>query len=74
MARLNHSKGADVDKVRPVVVSQADASTEAGIPTLLVMPIPGRDRLLSECWAIAEQPRGVDATAAEKGPSPSERC
>ncbi len=74
MARLNPNQGADVGKVRPVVVIQADALTEAGLATLLVVPhtsqrrhgaealrvlIPARDRLLRECWAMAEQPRAL---------------
>ena len=65
----------EVGKVRPVVVIQADALTEAGLATLLVVPltsqrrrgaealrvpIPARDRLLRECWAMAEQPRALD--------------
>ena len=71
VARLNPNQGAEVGKVRPVVVIQADALTEAGLATLLVVPltnqrrhgaealrvpIPARDRLLRECWAMAEQP------------------
>ena len=37
MARLNPNQGAEVGKVRPVVVIQADALTEAGLATLLVV-------------------------------------
>ena len=70
-------------KVRPVVVIQADALTEAGLATLLVVPltsqrrrgaealrvpIPARDRLLRECWAMAEQPRALDRNRIGEGP------
>ena len=63
--------------------SQADALTEAGLATLLVVPltsqrrhgaealrvpIPARDRLLRECWAMAEQPRTLDRNRIGEGP------
>ena len=68
VARLNPNQGAEVGKLRPVVVIQADALTEAGLATVLVVPltsqrrhgaealrvpIPARDRLLRECSAMA---------------------
>ena len=83
MARLNPNHGAEVGKVRPVVVIQADVLTEAGLATLLVVPlttqhrrgaealrvpIPARDRLLRECWAMAEQPRALDRNRIGEGP------
>ena len=83
MARLNPNQGAKVGKVRSVVVIQADALTEAGLATLLVVPltsqrrrgaealrvpIPARDRLLRECWAMAEQPRALDPNRIGEGP------
>ena len=83
MARLNPNQGAEVGKVRPVVVIQADALTETGLATLLVVPltsqrrhgaealrvpIPARDRLLRECWAMAEQPRALDRNRIGDGP------
>ena len=83
LARLNPNQGAEVGKVRPVVVIQADALTEAGLATLLVVPltsqrrhgaealrvpIPARDRLLRECWAMAEQPRSLDRNRIGEGP------
>jgi hypothetical protein len=40
VARLNPNQGAEVGKLRPVVVIQADALTEAGLATLLVVPPP----------------------------------
>jgi mRNA interferase MazF len=39
VARLNPNQGAEVGKVRPVVVIQADLLTDAGIPTVLVVPL-----------------------------------
>ena len=75
VARLNPNQGAEVGKVRPVVVIQPAALTDAGLATLVVVPltsqrrrgadalrvpIPARDRLLRECWAMAEQPRALD--------------
>jgi mRNA interferase MazF len=39
MARLNPNQGAEVGKVRPVVVIQADLLTDAGIHTVLVVPL-----------------------------------
>ena len=66
-----------------MVVIQADALTEAGLATLLVVPltsqqrrgaaalrvlIPARDRLLRECWAMAEQPRALDRNRIGEGP------
>ena len=69
VARLNPNQGAEVGKVRPVVVIQADLLTQAGIPTVVVVPlttqmrrgaallrvlIPARDRLMRDCYAMAE--------------------
>ena len=52
-----------------MVVIQADALTEAGLATLLVrVPIPARDRLLLECWGMAEQPRTLDRNRMGEGP------
>jgi mRNA-degrading endonuclease toxin of MazEF toxin-antitoxin module len=39
VARLNPNQGAEVGKVRPVVVIQADALTDAGLATVLVVPL-----------------------------------
>jgi len=39
VARLNPNQGAEVGKVRPVVVIQADLLTDVGIPTVLVVPL-----------------------------------
>ena len=63
VARLNPNQGPEVGKLRPVVVIQADALTEA-----LRVPMPARDRLLRECWAMAEQPRALDRNRIGEGP------
>ena len=82
VARLNPNQGAEVGKVRPVVVIQADLLTQAGIPTMVVVPlttqmrrgaellrvlIPARDRLLHDCYAMAEQPRALDQARLGEG-------
>jgi mRNA interferase MazF len=83
VARLNPNQGAEVGKVRPVVVIQADLLTEAGLTTVIVVPlttqqrrgaerlrvrIHARDRLLRDCWAMAEQPRALDRGRLGEGP------
>jgi mRNA interferase MazF len=44
VARLNPNQGAELGKLRPVVVIQADALTEAGLATLLVVPLTSQRR------------------------------
>jgi mRNA interferase MazF len=83
VARLNPNQGAQVAKVRAVVVIQADPVTEAGLATLLVVPlttrhrrgaealrvpIRARDRLRRDFYAIADQPRALDRTRIGEGP------
>jgi len=83
VARLNPNQGAEVGKLRPVVVIQADPLTKAGLATLLVVPltiqwrqgaealrvpIPARDRLLRDCYAMAEQLRAIDRARLGEGP------
>ena len=83
VARLNSNQGAEVGKVRPVVVIQANPLTEAGLATLLVVPltsqrrlgaeplrvlITARDRLLRDCYAMVEQPRALDRARLGEGP------
>ncbi len=83
VARLNPNQGAEVGKVRPVVVIQADLLTQADLPTVLVVPlttqmrrgaellrvlIKARDRLLRDCYAMAEQPRALDRARLGEGP------
>ena len=83
VARLNPNQGAEVGKVRPVVVIQADPLTAAGLATVLVVPltsqrrqgtealrvpIQARDRLLRPSYAMAEQPRAIDRARLGEGP------
>ncbi|MCT0205223.1 type II toxin-antitoxin system PemK/MazF family toxin [Synechococcus sp. CS-602] len=83
VARLHPNQGAEVGKVRPVVVIQADPLSEAGLATVLVVPlttqqrrgaealrvsVPARDRLLRNSYAMAEQPRALDRTRIGEGP------
>jgi mRNA interferase MazF len=83
VARLNPNQGAEVGKVRPVVVIQADLLTDAGIPTVLVVPlttqmrrgaellrvlIPAREWLVRDSYAMAEQPRALDRARLGEGP------
>lgn len=83
VARLNPNQGAEGGKLRPVVVMQADPLIKAGLATLLVVPlttqwrqgtealrvpIPARDRLLRDCYAMAEQVRAIDRARLGEGP------
>jgi len=66
VVRLNPNQGTEVGKVRPVVVpltSQRRRGAEA-----LRVSIRPRDRLLRECWAMAEQPRALDRSRLGEGP------
>ncbi len=52
VARLNPNQGAEVGKARPVVVIQADALTEAGLTSLLVVPITSQRRRSAEALVL----------------------
>jgi mRNA interferase MazF len=83
VARLNPNQGAEVGKLRPVVVVQADPLTQAGLATVVVVPlttqhrpaaerlrvpIQARDRLLRDSYAMADQPRALDRARLGDGP------
>ncbi len=83
VARLNPNQGAEVGKLRPVVVIQADPLTQAGLATVLVVPlttqwrqgsdalrvpIRARDRLLCDSYAMAEQLCAIDRARLGEGP------
>ena len=83
VARLNPNQGAEVGKLRPVVLIQADPLTQAGLATVVVVPlttqhrpatgplrvpISARDRLLRDCYAMADQPRALDGARIGEGP------
>lgn len=83
VARLNPNRGAEVGKLRPVVVLQADPLTQAGLATVVIVPltsqkrpaagpirvpIAARDRLLQDSYAMADQPRALDRSRIGDGP------
>ncbi|MEB3348551.1 MAG: type II toxin-antitoxin system PemK/MazF family toxin, partial [Cyanobacteriota bacterium] len=83
VARLNPNQGAEVGKLRPVVILQADPITQAGLATVVVVPlttqdrlgaralrvpIRARDRLLCDSFAMADQPRSLDRSRLGDGP------
>ena len=83
VARLNPNQGAEVGKLRPVVAVQADPLTQAGLATVVVVPlttqqrpaaerlrvpIQARDRLLRDSYAMADQPWALDRARLGDGP------
>lgn len=83
VGNLNPNRGAEVGKVRPVLVIQEDRLTEAGLPTVVVLPLttqtrPGlrhlrvliraRERLQHDCQVMVEQPRTLDRNRLGEGP------
>jgi mRNA interferase MazF len=82
-ANLNPNKGAEVGKVRPVVVIQDDRLIQTGLPTILVIPLTTqfrpafapmrvklapRDRLRKECYVMVEHVRTADRLRFGEGP------
>ena len=51
MARLNPNQGAEVGKLRPVVIVQADPITQAGLATVIVV----RSRAASVIWEAMDR-------------------
>lgn len=83
VGNLNPSRGAEAGKIRPVVVIQADALTEAGADTVIVLPLTTqfrsgwhkfrvpigvRDRLLVDSCVVIEKPRALDPARFGDGP------
>jgi mRNA interferase MazF len=83
VANLNPGRGREVAKIRPVLVIQDDALTNAGTPMIIVLPLttqvyPGfsrwrvtiapRERLLKPCQVIIDQPRALDIRRIGDGP------
>jgi len=83
VANLNPTRGAEIGKVRPVIVLQSDWLTAAGSDTLLVVPlttrhwesqealrvtITARDRLRENCHTVTEKTRALDRTRFGSGP------
>ena len=83
VANLNPNRGAEVGKVRPVLVIQSDRLSEAVTQTVVVLPvtaqvrpglrrirvtIPARDRLRRDCQIMIDQPRTLDRRRLGEGP------
>jgi len=83
ICNLNPNRGAEIGKVRPVLILQADFLTAQGEPTVVVLPlttqvrpakeplrvtIRARDRLEKDSQVVTEQPRTVDRTRLIDGP------
>jgi len=83
LGNLNPNRGAEVGKVRPVLIMQADFLIAQGEPTVVVLPlttqvrpekeplhvtIPARDGLAQTCQVMPEQPRTLDRRRLIQGP------
>ena len=83
VANLNPNKGAEVGKVRPVVVIQDDRLIQTGLPTILVIPLTTqfrpafapmrvklapRGRLRKECYVMVEHARAASRARFGEGP------
>jgi mRNA interferase MazF len=83
LANLNPTRGAEVGKVRPVLLFTADFLVDQGEPTLIVLPlttqvraskqplhvtIKARGELDETCQVMPEQPRTLDRRRLIKGP------
>ncbi len=83
VGNLNPNRGAEVGKIRPVLIIQADFLIAQGEPTIIVLPlttqvreekvplhvtIPARDRLSQTCQVVPEQPRTLDRKRLVDGP------
>ena len=75
VARLNPNIGAEIGKVRPVVILMEPLFLEAGSPVVMAAPlttkywpglaqlrvaVPARDRLLKDSHVVLEQTRALD--------------
>ena len=80
---LNPSRGAEIGKIRPVLVLQANWLTEAGSDSVLIVPlttqrrqslealrvtISARDRLRYDCHTVTEKARALDRSRFGVGP------
>jgi mRNA interferase MazF len=82
VGNLNPTRGTEAGKVRPVLILQADALSEAGARTVVTLPLSSRssdgnpvhvplrarDRLLQDSIILAEQPRTLDRNRIGDGP------
>ncbi len=83
VANLNPNRGAEVGKVRPVLVMQNDVLSSPLTDTVVVLPLtsqlrrdvrhlrvtlPARDRLRRPCQVMVDQPRTLDRHRIGDGP------
>lgn len=83
LANLNPNRGAEIGKVRPVLIVQADFLIAQGDPTIIVLPmttqvrrskeplhitISARDDLENTCQIMPEAPRTLDRRRLIEGP------
>jgi mRNA interferase MazF len=83
VGNLNPNRGAEVGKIRPVLIIQADFLIGQGEPTIIVLPlttqvrqakeplhvtIQARERLVQTCQVVPEQPRTLDRKRLVDGP------
>lgn len=83
IANLNPNKGAEIGKIRPVVVIQDDRLIQTDLPTVLVVPLTTqfrptfapmrvqltpRDRLVKACYVMVEHARALDRDRFGEGP------
>ena len=83
LGNLNPNRGAEVGKVRPVLIIQADFLIAQGDSTLIVLPlttqvraskeplhvtIRARGELAQDCQVMPEQPRTLDRRRLIEGP------
>lgn len=83
VANLNPNRGAEVGKVRPVLVLQADPLIDSPLSTVVVLPltsqirpeaaplrvsVPARDGLRQPSQVMVDQPRTVDKERFGDGP------
>lgn len=83
VANLNPSRGAEIGKLRPVLIMQADRLTDSGTPMVVVLPmttrvytefkrwritVSARERLLKDCQVVVDQPRALDRARLGEGP------
>ena len=83
LGNLNPNRGAEIGKVRPVLIVQADFLIAQGDPTIVVLPlttqvreskeplhvtIRPRGELAQTCQVMPEQPRTLDRKRLIEGP------
>lgn len=83
MGNLNPNRGAEIGKVRPVLVVQADTLSSDVSDTVVVLPltrqirrdvqhlridVPARGRLLQDSQVMVDQPRTLDRQRVGDGP------